>query len=162
MSAITYMDHEKNFRTYRFSTIIQHGCSKDLYQKLRYAHEKLSKMLEKMFFQFFLFYFATQLLEHVSLTPTRAKNSLQFVFFLFVTFAVYKAEVIGPLPPHQIYIYISVYFLYIYRKFIFCLFLNTFFYTDACFLLSILMCFFNVLLSLVQFFFCKFTLKIFF
>ncbi|XP_037806288.1 serine/threonine-protein kinase polo [Lucilia sericata] len=50
MSAITYMDHEKNFRTYRFSTIIQHGCSKDLYQKIRYAHEKLSKMLEKMFF----------------------------------------------------------------------------------------------------------------
>lgn len=50
MNAITYMDHEKNFRTYRFSTIIQHGCSKDLYQKIRYAHEKLSKMLEKMFF----------------------------------------------------------------------------------------------------------------
>ncbi|XP_065359537.1 serine/threonine-protein kinase polo [Calliphora vicina] len=50
MSAITYMDHEKNFRTYRFSTIIQHGCSKDLYQKIRYAHEKLSKMMEKMFF----------------------------------------------------------------------------------------------------------------
>uniref|UniRef100_A0A1I8MUR0 polo kinase n=2 Tax=Musca domestica TaxID=7370 RepID=A0A1I8MUR0_MUSDO len=50
MSAITYMDHERNFRTYRFSTIIQHGCSKDLYQKIRYAHEKLSKMLEKMFF----------------------------------------------------------------------------------------------------------------
>ncbi|XP_067647347.1 serine/threonine-protein kinase polo [Eurosta solidaginis] len=50
MSAITYMDHEKNFRTYRFSTIKQHGCSKDLYQKIRYAHEKLSKMLEKMLF----------------------------------------------------------------------------------------------------------------
>lgn len=50
MSAITYMDHEKNFRTYRFSTIKQHGCSKDLYQKMRYAHEKLSKMLEKMLF----------------------------------------------------------------------------------------------------------------
>lgn len=49
MSAITCMDSEKNFRTYRFSTIIQHGCSKDLYQKVRYAHEKLSKMLEKMY-----------------------------------------------------------------------------------------------------------------
>ncbi|XP_055856453.1 serine/threonine-protein kinase polo [Episyrphus balteatus] len=49
MSAVTYMDSEKNFRTYRFSTITTHGCSKDLYQKLRYAHEKLRKMLEKMF-----------------------------------------------------------------------------------------------------------------
>uniref|UniRef100_A0A1A9ZYE8 Uncharacterized protein n=1 Tax=Glossina pallidipes TaxID=7398 RepID=A0A1A9ZYE8_GLOPL len=35
------MDEEKNFRTHRFSTIIQHGCSKDLYQKIRYAQEKL-------------------------------------------------------------------------------------------------------------------------
>ncbi|XP_055902706.1 serine/threonine-protein kinase polo [Eupeodes corollae] len=49
MSAVTYMDSEKNFRTYRFATITTHGCSKDLYQKLRYAHEKLRKMLEKMF-----------------------------------------------------------------------------------------------------------------
>uniref|UniRef100_A0A1B0AVZ3 polo kinase n=1 Tax=Glossina palpalis gambiensis TaxID=67801 RepID=A0A1B0AVZ3_9MUSC len=50
MSAVTYMDQEKNFRTYRFSTITQHGCSKDLYQKIRYAQEKLNKLLEKMFF----------------------------------------------------------------------------------------------------------------
>ncbi|XP_017006465.1 serine/threonine-protein kinase polo [Drosophila takahashii] len=49
MSAITYMDHEKNFRTYRFSTIVENGVSKDLYQKIRYAQEKLRKMLEKMF-----------------------------------------------------------------------------------------------------------------
>ncbi|XP_068143308.1 LOW QUALITY PROTEIN: serine/threonine-protein kinase polo [Drosophila tropicalis] len=49
MSAITYMDHEKNFRTYRFSTIAANGVSKDLYQKMRYAQEKLRKMLEKMF-----------------------------------------------------------------------------------------------------------------
>ncbi|EDW95202.2 serine/threonine-protein kinase polo [Drosophila yakuba] len=49
MSAITYMDQEKNFRTYRFSTIVENGVSKDLYQKIRYAQEKLRKMLEKMF-----------------------------------------------------------------------------------------------------------------
>ncbi|XP_033244019.1 serine/threonine-protein kinase polo-like [Drosophila miranda] len=49
MSAITYMDHEKNFRTYRFSTIVENGVSKELYQKIRYAQEKLRKMLEKMF-----------------------------------------------------------------------------------------------------------------
>uniref|UniRef100_A0A1B0AW41 polo kinase n=1 Tax=Glossina palpalis gambiensis TaxID=67801 RepID=A0A1B0AW41_9MUSC len=50
MSAVTYMDQKKNFRTYRFSTIKQQGCSKDLYQKIRYAQEKLNKWLEKMFF----------------------------------------------------------------------------------------------------------------
>ena len=49
MSAITYMDQEKNLRTYRFSTIVENGVSKDLYQKIRYAQEKLRKMLEKMF-----------------------------------------------------------------------------------------------------------------
>lgn len=48
MNAITYMDGQKNFRTYRFSTIMEHGCSNDLYQKLRYAHEKLKKLLEKL------------------------------------------------------------------------------------------------------------------
>lgn len=49
MSAITYMDQDKNFRTYRFSTLA-HGCSKEVFHKIRYAHEKLGKMLEKMFF----------------------------------------------------------------------------------------------------------------
>lgn len=48
MNAITYMDAQKNFRTYRFATIMEHGCSSDLYQKLRYAHEKLKKLLEKL------------------------------------------------------------------------------------------------------------------
>ncbi|XP_055376823.1 serine/threonine-protein kinase polo [Condylostylus longicornis] len=48
MSAVTYMDSEKHFRTYRFSTITEHGCSKDLYQKIRYAHEKLKVLIEKL------------------------------------------------------------------------------------------------------------------
>ncbi|EDW36785.1 GL25881 [Drosophila persimilis] len=48
-SAITYIDREKNFRTYRFSTIAEKGVSKDVYPKIRYAQEKLGKMLEKMF-----------------------------------------------------------------------------------------------------------------
>jgi polo-like kinase 1 len=48
MQAVTYIDSEKNFRTYRFSTIAEHGCSSDLYQKLRYAHEKLKRLLEKL------------------------------------------------------------------------------------------------------------------
>uniref|UniRef100_A0A1A9WMT4 polo kinase n=1 Tax=Glossina brevipalpis TaxID=37001 RepID=A0A1A9WMT4_9MUSC len=50
MSAVTYMDGKENFRTYRFLTIIQHGCCKDLYQKINYAQEKLGEMLEKLFF----------------------------------------------------------------------------------------------------------------
>uniref|UniRef100_A0A1A9WDJ5 polo kinase n=1 Tax=Glossina brevipalpis TaxID=37001 RepID=A0A1A9WDJ5_9MUSC len=49
MSAVTYMDNEKNLHTYRFSTIIKHGCSKQLYQKIHYAQEKLGKILKKIF-----------------------------------------------------------------------------------------------------------------
>ncbi|XP_058455798.1 serine/threonine-protein kinase polo isoform X2 [Malaya genurostris] len=48
MRAVTLMDNNKNFRTYRFSTIQEQGCSSDLYQKIRYAHEKLKKLLEKL------------------------------------------------------------------------------------------------------------------
>jgi polo-like kinase 1 len=48
MQAVTLMDNEKNFRTYRFATIAEHGLSNDLYQKLRYAHEKLVKLIEKI------------------------------------------------------------------------------------------------------------------
>ncbi|XP_052896838.1 serine/threonine-protein kinase polo [Anopheles moucheti] len=48
MRAVTLMDNNKNFRTYRFQTIIEHGCSNDLYTKIRYAHEKIKKLLEKL------------------------------------------------------------------------------------------------------------------
>lgn len=48
MRAVTLMDNNKNFRTYRFQTIIEHGCSHDLYTKIRYAHEKIKKLLEKL------------------------------------------------------------------------------------------------------------------
>lgn len=48
MSAVTYIDQDKQFRTFKFSTISTVGCSNDLYQKLRYAHEKLKKLLEKL------------------------------------------------------------------------------------------------------------------
>lgn len=46
MSAVTLIDNK--FRTYKFSTISKQGCSAELYQKLRYAHEKLKKLLEKL------------------------------------------------------------------------------------------------------------------
>uniref|UniRef100_A0A182Y5D6 polo kinase n=1 Tax=Anopheles stephensi TaxID=30069 RepID=A0A182Y5D6_ANOST len=48
MRAVTLMDNNKNFRTYRFQTIIEQGCSNDLYTKIRYAHEKIKKLLEKL------------------------------------------------------------------------------------------------------------------
>uniref|UniRef100_A0A1Q3EWP4 polo kinase n=1 Tax=Culex tarsalis TaxID=7177 RepID=A0A1Q3EWP4_CULTA len=48
MRAVTLMDSNKHFRTYRFNTIQEQGCSSDLYQKIRYAHEKLKKLLEKL------------------------------------------------------------------------------------------------------------------
>lgn len=48
MQAVTLLDNDKNFRTYPFNAIAEHGVSSDLYQKLRYAHEKLVKLIEKI------------------------------------------------------------------------------------------------------------------
>ncbi|XP_037037150.1 serine/threonine-protein kinase polo [Bradysia coprophila] len=48
MSSVTYIDNETNFRTYRFATIQERGLTNDLYQKLRYAHEKIKTLLQKL------------------------------------------------------------------------------------------------------------------
>ncbi|NP_001296511.1 serine/threonine-protein kinase polo [Bombyx mandarina] len=45
MQAVTYIDIEKNFRTFRFNTIEEHGCDKKLYTNLTYALEKLNSVL---------------------------------------------------------------------------------------------------------------------
>lgn len=45
MQAVTYIDVEKNFRTFRFSTIEEHGCDKILYNNLQYGLEKLNSVL---------------------------------------------------------------------------------------------------------------------
>ncbi|XP_041973714.1 serine/threonine-protein kinase polo [Aricia agestis] len=45
MQAVTYIDVDKNFRTFRFSTIEEHGCDKKLYTNLTYALEKLNSVL---------------------------------------------------------------------------------------------------------------------
>ncbi|KAI4502511.1 hypothetical protein M0802_002423 [Mischocyttarus mexicanus] len=45
MAAVTYIDQDKNFKTYRFKTIQENGCSKGLYKNLTYAYEKLALML---------------------------------------------------------------------------------------------------------------------
>ncbi|XP_045505975.1 serine/threonine-protein kinase polo [Colias croceus] len=45
MQAVTYIDVEKNFRTFRFTTIEEHGCDKKLYTNLKYALEKINSVL---------------------------------------------------------------------------------------------------------------------
>ncbi|XP_020285437.1 serine/threonine-protein kinase polo isoform X2 [Pseudomyrmex gracilis] len=46
MSAVTYIDHDKNFRTYRFQTIRERGCCARLAKNLEYAYHKIGLMLE--------------------------------------------------------------------------------------------------------------------
>ncbi|XP_024881540.1 serine/threonine-protein kinase polo-like, partial [Temnothorax curvispinosus] len=45
MAAVTYIDHDKNFKTYRFQTIQENGCCKPLADNLMYAYEKIKFML---------------------------------------------------------------------------------------------------------------------
>ncbi|KAL0104943.1 hypothetical protein PUN28_016529 [Cardiocondyla obscurior] len=45
MTAVTYIDHDKNFKTYRFQTIEKNGCCKGLAENLMYAYEKIRLML---------------------------------------------------------------------------------------------------------------------
>lgn len=47
MGALSYMDTEKNFRTFKFETLAKR-CPNELYHKIRYAHEKLKKLIEKL------------------------------------------------------------------------------------------------------------------
>lgn len=45
MAAVTYIDHDKNFKTYRFQTIQENGCCVGLLKNLAYAYEKIGLML---------------------------------------------------------------------------------------------------------------------
>ncbi|KYN28013.1 PREDICTED: serine/threonine-protein kinase PLK1 [Trachymyrmex cornetzi] len=46
MTAVTYIDHDKNFKTYRLQTIQENGCCKGLTDNLVYAYEKIKLMLQ--------------------------------------------------------------------------------------------------------------------
>ncbi|XP_011699659.1 PREDICTED: serine/threonine-protein kinase polo isoform X1 [Wasmannia auropunctata] len=46
MAAVTYIDLDKNFKTYRFQTIQESGCCKGLADNLLYAYEKIKLMLK--------------------------------------------------------------------------------------------------------------------
>lgn len=47
MAAITYIDEERNFRTFRFQSIEHNGCPTGLYDKMKYAFEKLGVLLSE-------------------------------------------------------------------------------------------------------------------
>lgn len=47
MSAITYIDESKRFTTYWFSSIEKNGCSSPLYDKMRYACDKIAILIEQ-------------------------------------------------------------------------------------------------------------------
>nr|CAD7424047.1 unnamed protein product [Timema monikensis] len=47
MMAVTYIDAEKNFRTFRYSTITEQGCCMQLGTNLKYALDKIQLTLSK-------------------------------------------------------------------------------------------------------------------
>lgn len=48
MGAVTLIDRNDTFRTYRLSLMEQYGCSKDLYWRLRYALRRINEMLQQL------------------------------------------------------------------------------------------------------------------
>lgn len=46
MAAVTYIDDDKSFRTFRFSSIEKKGCSTGLLEKLKYAYDKFNVLLD--------------------------------------------------------------------------------------------------------------------
>ncbi|MEE6513423.1 hypothetical protein FKM82_021053 [Ascaphus truei] len=45
MSAVTYIDEKREFRSYKLSLIEEHGCCKELASRLRYARTMVEKLL---------------------------------------------------------------------------------------------------------------------
>jgi polo-like kinase 1 len=45
MAAVTYIDENKNFSTFQFSSIKQNGCNKHLASCLKYALDKINLIL---------------------------------------------------------------------------------------------------------------------
>lgn len=48
MSAISYIDESKAFRTFRLPLITRYGCSKELYSRLRYAKTMTERLISKL------------------------------------------------------------------------------------------------------------------
>ncbi|XP_062914784.1 serine/threonine-protein kinase PLK1 [Mobula hypostoma] len=45
MNAVTYIDEKREFRTFKLSMIEEHGCSKELASRIRYARTMVEKLL---------------------------------------------------------------------------------------------------------------------
>lgn len=45
MAAVTYINEKRDFRTYRLSLLEEHGCSRELASRLRYARTMVDKLL---------------------------------------------------------------------------------------------------------------------
>lgn len=48
MSAVSYIDENKSFRTYRLPLIQRYGTSKELYSRLRYAKTMTERLIAKL------------------------------------------------------------------------------------------------------------------
>lgn len=48
MSAMSYIDESKNFRTYKLSMIEKYGCSKDICNRLKYAKTMCERLIAKL------------------------------------------------------------------------------------------------------------------
>lgn len=47
MEAVTYVDGDPLFLTFRFATLMKQGCLSILYEKLRYIYQKIAVLLER-------------------------------------------------------------------------------------------------------------------
>ena len=46
MQCVTYIDEKRNFRTFKFDLVEQHGCSKELASRLRYARTMVERLIQ--------------------------------------------------------------------------------------------------------------------
>lgn len=48
MSAVSYIDENKTFRTYKLSLIERYGCTKEICNRLRYAKTMCERLIAKL------------------------------------------------------------------------------------------------------------------
>ena len=48
MDAFSYIDENRNFRTYKLSGIEKHGCTREVFVRLRYAKTMVERLTKKL------------------------------------------------------------------------------------------------------------------
>lgn len=48
MEAVSYIDENRNFRTYKLSAIEEHGCTRELFVRLKYAKTMVERLQKKL------------------------------------------------------------------------------------------------------------------